>query len=287
MRNGSEPSWTKPGEHWSLGGMQNKLALRGEQGQWFWAGGASATTHIVKPGVRGVQAQALIEHITMRAAAVLGLTVAPTKIVDFHSERAIVIERFDRARTASSQLVRLHAEDLCQATGVVGKYEEYGGPSARSLATLLRESAATPRQAKDNVTAFVDAVIFNAVIAAPDAHARNYSVLLDGDSVQFAPLYDLATSLAYTPRRGTRRRLSMAIGGCWDANSVGLSEWARFAEELEVDDAMIRAQVTEITDRALSAFREVFDEVESRLGSQARDVRGRLFAALALRLEGG
>lgn len=86
MRMNESAAWTMPDEHWSLGGTQDKLTLRREHDQWFWASGAAPTTHIVKPGGRTVRAHALIEHVTMRAAAILGLDVAPTQFVDFHSE---------------------------------------------------------------------------------------------------------------------------------------------------------------------------------------------------------
>ena len=108
MRLGDEPSWVLPEEHWSLGGMQQKLALRRESGRWHYATGAEPTTHIVKPGVRQVRAQALIEHVTMRAARTLGVAVASTEFVDFRSERAIVIDRFDRARDDAGHVHRLH-----------------------------------------------------------------------------------------------------------------------------------------------------------------------------------
>ncbi|GAA4829776.1 HipA domain-containing protein [Garicola koreensis] len=38
----------------------------------------------------------------------------------------------------------------------------------------------------------------NTVIGAPDAHARNCSVILDGESVRLAPLYDVSTEPAHT-----------------------------------------------------------------------------------------
>lgn len=60
-------------------------------------------------------------------------------------------------------MIRLHAEDLCQSMGKKEKYEEYGEPSAQDVARLIRDSAETPLQASQNVTHFVEAVIFNTV----------------------------------------------------------------------------------------------------------------------------
>ena len=280
MRSGNDSSWTMPGEHWSLGGMQDKLALRHEDGRWFWAHGDEPTTHIVKPGVRGATAQALIEHITMRAAAMLGCDVATTAFADFASERAIVIERFDRARGADGRLVRTHAEDVCQALGVREKYEELGGPAAATVARFLRDAAETAREARANVAGFVDAVVLNTVLAAPGAHARNYSVLLDGDSVRLAPLYDVATALAYTPHQGDARPVAMSVGGCADAARIDREHWMRFADDVGVAAETVLDRVAEVRELAPRAFVVALDEIEDDWDGQAADVRSRLKAGL-------
>lgn len=194
--------WVMPGEHWSLGGSQQKFALRRESGGWFEARGAAATSHILKPGVRALRAQALLEHVSMRAAATCGVEVARTDYTEFRSESAIVVTRFDRAPGPSGTLRRAHQEDLCQALGVAEKYEDRGGPTATRIIRLLRDTARTAADATANVDRFVDGLVLDTVIAAPDGHARNYAVLLDGDTVHLAPLYDVASGLAYQPGRG-------------------------------------------------------------------------------------
>lgn len=76
-------SWTMPDEHWSLGGQQEKLALARVGGTWHEARGGAATTHIVKPGIRALHHQALVEHATMAAAAALGVDIARTQLTRF------------------------------------------------------------------------------------------------------------------------------------------------------------------------------------------------------------
>lgn len=279
MRLGDEPSWVLPEEHWSLGGMQQKLALRRESGRWHYATGAEPTTHIVKPGVRQVRAQALIEHVTMRAARTLGVAVASTEFVDFRSERAIVIDRFDRARDDAGRVRRLHQEDLCQALGVREKYEDTGGPSAARIVALLRDSAASPADARRNTEAFLNGLAFNTVTASPDAHSRNYAVLLDGDRVHLAPLYDVATGLAYSIGTRASRRLSMSIGGVFDWEAIDAEAWRRCAAELGVDESAVLDRVHRMTADAPAAFAAALDEVEDWDGS-VTDVRTRLLPAL-------
>jgi len=188
-------------ERWSLSGAQSKIALRSEGGDWFIPLGNEPSTHIIKPGVVGMQGvlpgdQALAEHVTMTAARSLGVDVAMSFYFEFDGVPAIVVERFDRERDSSHQLVRVHQEDMCQALGVgpAQKYEEDGGPSAAGIGALLREVASTPGQAQDDLWRFGLMVAFNYLAEAPDAHAKNFSILhTRAGLTRLAPMYDAAT----------------------------------------------------------------------------------------------
>jgi serine/threonine-protein kinase HipA len=64
-----QPQWITESEHWSLGGQQNKFALRKQNGKWFSCEGSAATNHIFKSGVQGLAHQALNEYVCMKLAA--------------------------------------------------------------------------------------------------------------------------------------------------------------------------------------------------------------------------
>lgn len=66
-------------------------------------------------------------------------------------------------------------------------------------------------EVQPTVTRFVDALAYNWIIGGTDAHAKNYSLLLDGEGVLLAPLYDVASIL---PCRGfaPKAKLAMKIG---------------------------------------------------------------------------
>lgn len=262
-------SWLMPGEHWSLGGTQQKFALRRQDGRWYIAHGSEATTHIVKPGIRKMRAQALDEHATMRAAELMGLEVAHTEHAEFKSQDAIVITRFDREFAEDGQVVRLHQEDLCQALGNSEKYEEFGGPSATEIIRFLRAQADSPRQARANVDRFVDGLIFNTVVGAPDAHARNYAVMLSREEVSLAPLYDMATGFAYDPPHDGGRVLSMSIGGTFVLDEVDDDAWRRFAGSARLDETRVLDRVAEFADRAPEAFTGALSEVDDYEGHAA------------------
>lgn len=281
MDTDEDASWTMPGEHWSLGGTQQKFALRRQGERWYVAQGAEATTHIIKPGIRKMKAQALGEHASMRAARVVGLDAAHTEYTSFRSQDAIVVTRFDRAPGDGDQVVRLHQEDLCQALSVEEKYESEGGPSALEIVRMLREVSETPGAARRNVDRFVDGLIYNTVIGAPDAHARNYAVLLDGDSVDLAPIYDVASGFAYDPPQGGRRVVSMSVGGAFELDEIGLSAWSRFADDAGLDPDRTVGRVEELTELVPDAIESALadiDDYEGHVLSIRRRVQGELSA---------
>src|SRR5690606_5838465 len=92
--------WVMPGApngYFSLAGAQAKFARpRDTDGSWSIPGGAAPSTHILKPGVDGLDRSALTEHLSLAAAAKLGLNAAHSELLDFDGERAIVSTRFDR-----------------------------------------------------------------------------------------------------------------------------------------------------------------------------------------------
>ncbi|MGC4175162.1 HipA domain-containing protein [Demequina sp.] len=254
-------SWTMPEEHWSLGGTQQKFALRRQGDLWFTAHGAAATSHIIKPGIRRMALQALSEHATMAGAARIGIPTATTSYQEFRSQSAIVVERFDRRPTPGGDLVRVHQEDLCQATGNPEKYEDQGGPSAGDIARALREFAATAAEAERAVRLFTDMVIFNTVVGAPDAHARNYAVLLAGDSLALAPMYDAATAAAYGRSDGSSAHVAMATGSTRALDHLTAKDWSTFARALRLDADYVTARVTHFAEQAPQAIIDVLEEI--------------------------
>jgi serine/threonine-protein kinase HipA len=277
-------SWTMPDEHWSLGGTQQKFALRQQNGHWFTAHGAEPTSHIVKPGIRRMRLQALAEHVTMAAAASLGIAAARTEYREFLSETALVVERFDRAPTPDGGLRRTHQEDVCQALGISEKYEDQGGPSVGQIARLFREHAATSAQAEDAVARFADMVIFNTVVAAPDAHARNYAVLLARDSVTLAPMYDAATGAPYPRAGGASPKVAMAIGDQFALDQITPDSWRAFARDTRLDVDYVSERVAYFASHAPEAILSALSQVKSADSKELASRMSEPLARLAQRL---
>lgn len=232
LRSRPDDSWMADRERWSLAGAQAKFALRWEDG-WHTATGAEPTTHIVKPGVDGFRHQALNEHLCLATARTIGLRAARSEYAEFDGEPAIVVERYDRPRVEGS-VVRLHQEDLCQATSTPPrrKYESDGGPSARTIVATLRSGGAP----EDSVHRFLEGLVFNHLIGAPDAHAKNYSILLAPGVVELAPLYDVASALPYDRRKGDGLgAAAMAVGGVREFGRVEERHWVALAGECRIE----------------------------------------------------
>jgi serine/threonine-protein kinase HipA len=196
----------------SLAGAQAKTALLQLNGRWGEPSGSIPTTHILKPAVAGFDDHDLNEHLCLRAARQAGLLAVRTKVSQFKDESAVVVDRYDRY-IQGEVIVRVHQEDLCQALGIppTEKYQNDGGPSPATIARLLRRAMA-PREADEAVWRFADALIWNWLIAGTDGHAKNYSLLLSGDQVRLAPVYDIASALPYGFHE-KKLRMAMKIGG--------------------------------------------------------------------------
>lgn len=239
----------------SLAGAQAKIALHRTDGGWTDPHGATPSTHIIKPAIPGMEDQDLVEHVTMRTAAALGLRVARTSVEQFGDTRAVVVRRYDRIQSGAGGWSRLHQEDICQALGVSAsrKYESQGGPGAAIVARLIHDHS-TARDERDNQR-FVQALIYTWLVCGTDAHARNYSLMLNGSNVALAPLYDLNSHLAYSD--GTGNDLSMSVAGTFRAASVRTVDWTRSAHELFVDPDWIREEVSRQAEQIRDALRDV------------------------------
>ena len=259
IRENAASAWTGSSHiegRWSLGGQQAKIALRLEKGRWFECKGSSATTHIVKPGVAGMEHQALVEYLSMKTARKIGLPAAETEYLQFGKESAIAIARYDRRRLENGEVERIHQEDLCQALSVDPsvKYAEQGGPTTPCIIELLRS---TGKNARENIYRFILYLFFNYLIGATDAHAKNHSLLLLADEeVRLAPLYDVASIAPYRSLKPQKRkplRAALSIGG---ENRFGLVESAnieKMVRDLGLNDVGLDAKTLSSRFRIMAA----------------------------------
>ena len=185
----------------SLAGAQEKTALLFHEGVWCKPVGSTPTTHIFKlplGKIGTMQADMALsvenEWLCLKLLEAFGLEVAKADIATFEDQKVLVVERFDR-RLASDGTwwMRLPQEDLCQATGTKSsmKYESEGGPGISTLSKLLI-NAIDPQL---NRKKFLKAQILFWLLAAPDGHAKNFSIFLESQGrYTLTPLYDVVSA---------------------------------------------------------------------------------------------
>lgn len=228
---------------WSLAGAQSKLALfRSDDGQWGVPLDSTPTTHILKPSMPNYDGHHLNEHLCLRAAQICGLSAAKTELLASDRYEVLIAHRYDRIRQ-NGRWRRLHQEDTCQALAVSPsqKYQSDGGPGVRQLGDLLARSG-TSKTRRGNQRRLFDYIAFNVAIAATDAHAKNFSLLLGSREVQVAPLYDVASILPYHQEPDLRS--AMKIGDTWELAKVSKADWAKAGRQLGLtgDEAVERAE---------------------------------------------
>ena len=225
----------------SLAGAQEKIPVYLEDGRIYLPHGANASSHILKPAIARFTSTVENEAFCMMLAAGAGLTV-PKVMIRAGRKSAYLIERYDRRLSPDGRLIRIHQEDFCQALGVdfSGKYESEGGPSLKDCFALLDQHSSEPILDKRSL---LKAVVYNYLIGNCDAHAKNFSLLLDGGAVRLAPFYDLVSTKVYG---ALSPKLAMRIGGQWRGEWVAKEHWLKLADEAGVGPKAVLAICEEL-----------------------------------------
>ena len=184
----------------SIAGAQEKTALLWHQNQWCRPLGPTPTTHIFKlplGKVGGMRADfsSSVENEWLCAEIVreFGQPVANCQIAVFGRRKVLIVERFDRRLQDNAWWVRLPQEDFCQASGLPSeqKYEKEGGPGMAAILGALRGSD-YPEADRER---FLTTQLLFWLLAAPDGHAKNFSIFLEPQGrYRLTPLYDILSA---------------------------------------------------------------------------------------------
>lgn len=209
----------------SLAGVQEKTALLWHDGQWMRPHGATPTTHILKlplglVGNKRADWTTSVENewLCLQLFKAFGVPVPPSEILTFGSQKVLSVQRFDRRLHSSGKwILRLPQEDFCQVLGKPShlRYESDGGPGMVDVAAVLRQS----ERPRDDLQTFLTAQILFWMLAAPDGHAKNFSVhLLPGGRYTLTPMYDVMSIWPIEGNGGNqwswhKAKLAMAVVG--------------------------------------------------------------------------
>ena len=274
----------------SIAGAQEKSAFLGMGGRWFRPEGPTPTTHIMKLPL-GVVAGGLDlnlsvenEWLCSQFLAAIGLDVANTRIERFEDLTVLVVERFDRrwlgvqhaavnkrgfSPTRSMHLVRLPQEDFCQALGLPlqKKYENHGGPSIYSGLRLLSGSE---HPAADRARFVLTQLMFW-LLAAPDGHAKNFSIQHSvRGRYRLTPLYDVLSAwplIGKGPKQLQYEKVSLAMAirgknSHYRLNSIQTRHWFELAKSAGVQGLWER--MIESVERAPDAIASTESKLPKR-----------------------
>lgn len=283
----------------SIAGAQEKTALLRHDGRWCRPHGTTPTTHILKlplGEVGGMRADFSTsienEWLCARLARAYGLPVAECAIETFGRHKVLAVTRFDR-RLIDGWWARLPQEDFCQAKGLPPgrKYEQDGGPGITRILDVLRGSD----DAEFDRTNFLTAQLLFWMLAAPDGHAKNFSIAIEAqDHFRLTPLYDVMSAwpvIGEGPRElhWKQVKLAMAVrtrNAHYRMGEIQRRHWNEVAKANAVGpnfEAVIQKLIT--------LTPAVIDSVSSELPPEFPNVvSDRIFAGLvrqAKRLEGG
>ena len=147
------------------------------------------------------------------------------------------------------------------------------------MAGLLRDAA----DGGAALALFRDALICNWLLAAPDAHAKNYSLLLSGSGYSLAPLYDVCSMVPYMQAFQSAEDivLGMSVGDAWSVGECDdLEAWLDCSDDLAMDAGGTLKRVEELAERIPEALAAVVDELPQdadspRVGVFAEQIRDR------------
>ncbi|WP_320128790.1 type II toxin-antitoxin system HipA family toxin [uncultured Sphaerochaeta sp.] len=259
----------------SVAGAQEKTAFLKYQGQWMIPKGTTPTTHIFKLPIGKIydfidfSDSIENEWLSCQIMHHFGIPVCKSDIYNFEEQKVLVVERFDRQWSQDQkQLIRLPQEDLCQALGYPSdqKYQSDGGPGILEIMKLLQGSN---RAEEDRILFFKTQVLFY-LMAAPDGHAKNFSLTLGPKgSFHLTPLYDIMsvyplfkkTSSSLNPKR---LKIAMGVYGknihyTW--NSIARRHWIETGHKAGLSQQKVEDILQEIISQVPSVIEATYKSI--------------------------
>lgn len=143
------------------------------------------------------------EFVAMCLAGNCGLDVAEVALIHSTGKDVLLIERFDRIKTAAGWTRRalVSALTLFGLDEMMARYASY-----EDLAELIRHRFVAPRE---TLKELFGRLCFNVLCGNTDDHARNHAAFWDGRMLALTPAYDLCPQA----RTGNEATQAMLIKG--------------------------------------------------------------------------
>lgn len=161
------------------------------------------------------------EALHLATAQQLKIPVSSAQLVrDKNNLPGLLVQRFDRAYTADSELIRFGLEDAAQVLGILPS-RKYAVDSAEVALALMNLVPAPLIAARNIYLQFV----FAWLTGNGDLHAKNISVLQQNGTWRIAPIYDIPSTVVY-------RDMTMALSVSGRDKNLRKRHWQEFANDI-------------------------------------------------------
>ena len=244
----------------SLGGAQGKFTLSRVDGKWYWPDMMLPSTHIVKPKPHDLPEATKVELATMRLSELCGIDTPARGEITAQRKTAYIVERFDR-RLEEGRIVRLRQEDFLQALGLPTR-DKYD-PSADDCLDLLQRIDASGSLSYR----WLERLAFNMSSANSDAHAKNYSLILDPASgIRLSPQYD-AVATRYWPEFNWELAMPLNKDHAF-AEHTTPQDWEDLATRHGLDGSRVADMARRMAGKVLAGISESCEGLDSRMADR-------------------
>ena len=101
-------------------------------------------------------------------------------------------------------------------------------------------------------------VIFNVLACNTDAHAKNYSIMIRGNGLSLAPIYDVMCGEVW---ENVTKKLAQALAGKRQGDCLNASDWQRLARECGLNARQVIDRVRTLASLVLAEARPAELEV--------------------------
>lgn len=244
---------TKPKARFSLAGVQMKLSViknTGKGGGLTLPIGDEQGAYIAKFPSTSFPGVSENEYANLALAEAIGMEVPERELVEqsefegipkefetLSDGRVLLVKRFDRCSNGE----RIHIEDFAQVFGVYPS-RKYEGAAYHDIAAAL-----TVAVSSDAALEFVRRLALAAITGNGDMHLKNWSLIYRGagDKAEFAPVYDVLSTIPYIPADAT----ALSLAGERSFKALNAQRWKAFANRARLPEAAVLKAVVDTVER--------------------------------------
>jgi serine/threonine-protein kinase HipA len=243
----------------SLAGVQTKVAVAmDDKNRVCIPMNGSPSTHILKPDSPRLPGAVQNEAFCLTLARRLKIPTPQITTGQAGQRTYLLVQRYDRTNVAD-RWRRVHQEDYCQALGKPpsAKYETnqtgISGPTVKDMFQLTRR-----HMPSIDMVLLLDMLVFNVLTCNTDAHAKNYSIMIRGNGISLAPIYDAMCCEVW---QNITKNLAQKIAGESRGDRLKGTHWLQFARECGLNPTQVLDRVGTLAKGAVAEAQAAACEV--------------------------